>query len=122
VADRACWEQNVNVSEERVLARLLDENGYDSNDLLRRASAQHVKDELRRTTNEAFDLGICGVPTYRVFEEVRSEWRLCGLEGGLVWGQDELAVVEDLIAGWKQVESDVGGYDEKQEGEKGSKL
>jgi 2-hydroxychromene-2-carboxylate isomerase len=121
-ADRACWEQNINVSDEMVLARLLDEAGYDSKSLLQRASADHIKDGLRTITNEAFHLGICGVPTYRLFEKADGEWKLCGLEGGLIWGQDELGVVEDLIAGWRQINSDVGGYGAKPGGEKRSRL
>lgn len=47
---------------------------------------------------EAKENSICGVPTYRVLrQDIDREWQLVG---GLVWGQDKINVVEDLIAGW----------------------
>lgn len=49
-------------------------------------------------TAQAQKLGLCGVPTYRVLRKTNDgAWDNVG---GLVWGQDELNVVEDLIAGW----------------------
>lgn len=63
------------------------------------ANSQEIKTKLRNSTKEAKDAGLCGVPTYRVFRKraAEKEWKQVG---DLVWGQDELAVVEDLIAGW----------------------
>jgi hypothetical protein len=59
---------------------------------------------LRNLTAEAKALGICGVPTYRVLRQASSGgWSLAG---GIVWGQDEMSVVEDLIAGWEPETSD----------------
>lgn len=38
------------------------------------------------------------MPTYRVLRQTNDgEWKAVG---GLVWGQDETNIVEDLIAGW----------------------
>jgi len=37
-----------------------------------------------------------------VLERREGEWVP---QGGLVWGQDELGVVEDLIAGWHEEEA-----------------
>ena len=61
-------------------------------------------------------MGLCGVPTYRVLRQTdASEWKAVG---GLVWGQDEINVVEDLIAGWNpESSSEVA---EVAKGEKGA--
>jgi hypothetical protein len=68
--------------------------------LLKRASQQQIKDQLRANTDQAFKLGLCGAPTYRVLEKTdKEEWVV---NGGLVWGQDELGVVQDLVAGWRE--------------------
>jgi len=67
-------------------------------------------------TAEAKDLGLCGVPTYRVLRQTDGgEWKAVG---GLVWGQDEINVVEDVIAGWNpESSSEVA---EVAKGEKGA--
>ena len=97
--DRACWEQNLDVSKIEKLVEVLAGAGFDAEDLIKKASTQEIKDQLRRNTDEARELGLCGVPSYRVLEkDSGGSWKVCG---GLVWGQDELAVVQDLIAGWR---------------------
>ncbi|KIX97596.1 uncharacterized protein Z520_06374 [Fonsecaea multimorphosa CBS 102226] len=108
---RACWERDINVSDDKVLASYLATAGCDAAALLKKASSPQVKDILRNNTQEAVEAGICGVPSYRVFEKTDQGWVADGVEGGVIWGQDELIVVEDLVAGWKQQESSVGGYD-----------
>ncbi|KAF2124166.1 thioredoxin-like protein [Dothidotthia symphoricarpi CBS 119687] len=89
----ACWEQDANVSDEAVLAAVLNKGGFNGAELITRANAPAAKTRLRELTAEAKELGLCGVPTYRVLRDGE-------LVGGVVWGQDEIAVVEDLIAGW----------------------
>lgn len=89
----ACWENNEKVSDEGVLEEVLTKGGFDGADLIGKANAPAIKTRLRELTAEAKELGICGVPTYRVLRNDK-------LIGGLVWGQDETNVVEDLIAGW----------------------
>ena len=75
----------------------------------------------RARTKEAKDIGICGVPSYRVYRRKErqgdAEWKLFG---DIVWGQDELAVVEDLIAGSDGDEMADVGIEAKSGG--GSKL
>jgi 2-hydroxychromene-2-carboxylate isomerase len=85
---------------------VLESAGFNGADLIEKASTQAIKDQLRVNTEEAKKLGLCGVPTYRVLEKDGNEWTPAG---GLVWGQDELNVVMDLIAGWR--ESDGGVAD-----------
>ena len=89
------------MSSDDVVKSVITEAGYDGDDVLRRANGPECKAELRARTKEAKDSGLCGVPTYRVFRrrvgEGEDAWKLFG---DLVWGQDEVPVVEDLIAGW----------------------
>jgi 2-hydroxychromene-2-carboxylate isomerase len=98
VLDRACWEQNVDVADESILVQLLNDGGYDGPDLMRRARQADVKTRLRELTAQAKEYGICGVPSYRILTQAKTaEWEPVG---GIIWGQDELNVVEDVIAGW----------------------
>lgn len=95
---RACWEDNINVSNENVLKQVLDKAGYNVSDLMAKANSSETKARLRAATAEAKQLGLCGVPTYRLLRENRAgEWVY---DGNMVWGQDETNVVYDLIAGW----------------------
>lgn len=113
--DSACWEKNENVSDEGVLAHVLTKGGFDGPALVKMANAPEIKEKLRANTAEAKELGICGVPTYRVLRQYGTdEWRHVG---GLVWGQDETNVVEDLVAGW-----DPETYDGVAEPRKGEKV
>jgi 2-hydroxychromene-2-carboxylate isomerase len=81
-----------------VLAEVLSAAGYNGKELIAKANAPEIKAKLRELTAEAKERGICGVPTYRVLkEDGQGNWKNVG---GLVWGQDETNVVEDLIAGW----------------------
>ncbi|CAA9959086.1 DSBA multi-domain protein [Pyrenophora teres f. maculata] len=94
----ACWERNENVSDDAVLCSVLDQAGYNGTELIARANGAEPKAKLRALTAEAKHVGLCGVPTYQVFRKTGGgEWQAVG---GVVWGQDEINVVEDLIAGW----------------------
>jgi 2-hydroxychromene-2-carboxylate isomerase len=87
-----------------VLADVLTKGGYDGPALIKKANSPEIKAKLREYTAEAKEMGICGVPTYRVLrEDGNGAWKSVG---GLVWGQDETNVVEDLIAGWDPETSD----------------
>lgn len=108
------------MSDDKVLGEVIQEAGYDAAKILAEANSDKVKQDLRARTKEAKDVGICGVPTYRVFHKIvnssASTWQQ---SGDLVWGQDELAVVEDLIAGW---DSETGVATVEQERGRNSKL
>ncbi|KAM3422083.1 hypothetical protein BST61_g2459 [Cercospora zeina] len=118
---RSCWERNLNMSDDNVLKQVIQEAGYDATAILKEANSEKVKQELRAQTKEAKDTGICGVPTYRVFHKKlgpqASTWKQ---SGDLVWGQDEIAVVEDLIAGWDS--SSIGVAKVEEERTRNSKL
>lgn len=105
-AVRACWESNKDMSSDPILHDVIADAGYDADAILAKANSAEVKADLRARTKEAKETGICGVPSYRIFRRssaaANQEWELCS---DIVWGQDELAVVEDLIAGWDGVSS-----------------
>ena len=88
------------MSDDSTLHAVIAEAGYKNVDeIMRKANSADVKAELRARTKEAKDTGICGVPSYRVFRRKvgGGEWKLVS---DIVWGQDEIVVVEDLISGW----------------------
>lgn len=87
------------MSSDEVLKQVISETPYNADDIIQNANSDEIKKQLRACTQEAKDVGLCGVPSYRVFRRSsgESEWKRAG---DIVWGQDELAVVEDLIAGW----------------------
>ena len=89
------------MASDTVLHSVIAEAGYDAKRIITEANSPEVKQQLRTLTKEAKDAGLCGVPSYRVFRRTIGQedqaWRLAG---ELIWGQDELAVVEDLISGW----------------------
>lgn len=87
------------MSNDEVCAKVIDEAGYNARNVLTRANSPEIKQSLRARTAEAKEVGICGVPTYRVFRRraaSNDQWQQIG---DVVWGQDEVSVVEDLIAG-----------------------
>lgn len=80
------------------MAAVLDKHGFNGADLVSKANSPAIKSKLRENTAAAKATGICGVPTYRVLRQRENgNWEP---QGGLIWGQDETNVVEDLIAGW----------------------
>lgn len=103
---RGCWEDNLNMSSEEVVRNVINKAGFDGADILKRANSAEIKNRLRTLTQEAKDAGICGVPSYRVFRKTNAtgEWIQVG---GIVWGQDELGVVEDLISGWDESSDEI---------------
>lgn len=103
----ACWEKNLDMSSDDVLKQVISQAQYDADRIMQRANSDEIKKALRARTKEAKDVGLCGVPSYRIFRRGinGSDWKQVG---DLVWGQDELAVVEDLIAGGEDGVATVG--------------
>lgn len=86
------------MANDQILIRILDNGGYNGIDILKKANTPDAKRRLRELTQEAKELGLCGAPSYRVLRRLGDgQWDQVG---DLVWGQDELNVVEDLITGW----------------------
>jgi 2-hydroxychromene-2-carboxylate isomerase len=87
------------MADEKVLHAMITEAGYDADRIVDKANSPDLKQELRSRTQEAKDTGICGVPSYRIFRRNIGDrdWKLVS---DIIWGQDELVVVEDIISGW----------------------
>lgn len=73
---RAAWAEDRDIGRPEVVAGVLRSSGLDEG-LVDRAAGEEPRRRLRETTARAVALGVPGVPTYRVGEE-------------LFWGQDRL--------------------------------
>lgn len=85
----AGWKHDKDIGDPQVLSAVLSEAGFDGKALIASAQEQRVKDQLRKNTERAFAAGLCGVPSYQVND------------GSVIWGQDRLHIVADLICGWE---------------------
>ncbi|ETN41601.1 uncharacterized protein HMPREF1541_03537 [Cyphellophora europaea CBS 101466] len=116
---RGCWERNLDMASDKVLHSVIAEAGYDADSVLACANSAEVKQKLRDLTKEAKNIGLCGVPSYRVFRRTigddEQSWKL---SSDTIWGQDEIAVVEDLISGWdgKSRAFEAGAQEESRRG------
>ena len=86
---RALWQHGQNVGEHATAVAVLNEAGMKGEELVAAAESAVVKARLRENTQRAEQLGLFGVPTYVV-------------EGTtVVWGQDHLDTLLDILSGWK---------------------
>ena len=74
---RAVWANGINIGDPDALGDVLNRAGFDGSALIEQTQNPEVKALLRKNTDEAAELGLCGVPTVRVGSEV-------------FWGQDRL--------------------------------
>jgi 2-hydroxychromene-2-carboxylate isomerase len=80
----ACWAQERNIADEKVLAALLTEQGLPEA-LLERSHSQAVQERYESYTQAAIDAGVFGAPSYVI-------------DGEIFWGQDRLDFVERVLA------------------------
>ncbi len=73
----AIWKENLNLNDEIVLKELLEKNKIDSKSFLLKSIDLEIKNELKKRTEEAFEKGIFGTPTFVVNNKI-------------FWGQDRL--------------------------------
>ncbi len=90
--DRAAWADDVPVADREALGGVLQRAGFDARELLARAESPAIKDALRAHTEAARVAGACGVPSMLV--------SVADTAPQLVWGQDRLATVASLLAGF----------------------
>lgn len=83
---RAYWRDGIDISTREGLSRVLREAGHDPDDVLARAEADAIKQELRERTDEAIAAGVFGVPAFIV-------------DGQLYWGVDRMDMVERALGG-----------------------
>jgi len=80
----ACWAQERNIADDKVLLQLLDEQGLPAA-LLEQSHSQAVQVRYEAYTQQAIDVGVFGAPSYVV-------------DGEIFWGQDRLDFVERVLA------------------------
>ncbi|MBP6221640.1 MAG: 2-hydroxychromene-2-carboxylate isomerase [Limnohabitans sp.] len=80
----ACWAQDRNMADDKVLAELLSEQGLPAQ-LMDASRSQAVQERYEACTQAAIDAGVFGAPSY-------------GVDGELFWGQDRLDFVQRALA------------------------
>lgn len=80
----ACWAQERNLADDKVLAELLHEQNLPAS-LLEQSHSQAVQVRYETYTQAAIDAGVFGAPSYVV-------------DGEIFWGQDRLDFVERALA------------------------
>ena len=93
---RAAWADDHNIGDPAVLHQVLTRAGFDAAALIAAADHADVKERLRANTADAVATGVCGVPTFQVVPAGAPP-------GELVWGQDRLHVVADMLNGWTSI-------------------
>ena len=75
----------------------MNEAGFDGEALIQAAqtNVKKVKNKLLENYDLAVESGVYAVPTFQVDQ------------GELVWGNDRIDVVQDLLSGWNPDEDDV---------------
>ena len=73
----AYWKDDIDISNEENLSKVLEKCEVDINFFNEIIKQQKIKDELKKLTNDAFEMDIFGAPTFIVNEK-------------LFWGQDRL--------------------------------
>jgi carboxymethylenebutenolidase len=80
----ACWVQDRNMADDKVLAELLHEQGLPG-EWMAASRSQAVQERYETYTQAAIDAGVFGAPSYVV-------------DGEIFWGQDRLDFVERALA------------------------
>jgi carboxymethylenebutenolidase len=80
----ACWAQERNMADDKVLAQLLQEQNLPAS-LMDHSRSQAVQERYESYTQSAIDAGVFGAPSYVV-------------DGEIYWGQDRLDFVERALA------------------------
>jgi len=76
----ACWAQERNIADAKVLADLLAEQGLDAA-CMAKSLTQAVQEKYEAYTEQAIAAGVFGAPSYVV-------------DGEIFWGQDRLDFLE----------------------------
>ena len=73
----AYWKDNLDLSSEDEVLKLLEVLNIDSKAFLEKINTQSIKDDLKRLTSDAFEKEVFGAPTFIVNNKI-------------FWGQDRL--------------------------------
>ena len=81
----AYWKENLNLSSEDEIAKLLKILNIDAKSFFKEINKQSIKDNLKKLTNDAFKKEVFGAPTFIVNNKI-------------FWGQDRLEyALEELV-------------------------
>ena len=81
----AIWSSGLHLNDQAIVDKILKNININPKTFFLRLANQNVKDELRKRTQEASDMGVFGAPTFLVNNKI-------------FWGQDrlEFALKESL--------------------------
>jgi 2-hydroxychromene-2-carboxylate isomerase len=82
----AAWSQGLDITREDVVADAIQMNGEDAHEVLKRTQEPGTKQALLDATDNAIALGLFGVPTFKVDDQ-------------LFWGDDRFTDVVNYCAG-----------------------
>jgi 2-hydroxychromene-2-carboxylate isomerase len=82
--DRAMWVDAKNMNDAAVVQAVLQQAGFDPEQMLKLSSDPAVKDDLKVATQEAVARGVFGAPTFFVGDQ-------------MFWGQDRLDFVKEAL-------------------------
>ncbi|MBV69929.1 MAG: hypothetical protein CMH52_01145 [Myxococcales bacterium] len=91
---RAAWAEGRVIDDPAVLADIIAEAGFDAESVLAKTTDATVKAALRDNTEEARQIGACGVPTFHLIHPKAEHDPL------LLWGQDRIHMLERALLGW----------------------
>lgn len=81
----ALWIKELDVDDEKILSKILDETGLNSNDILSFGKSTECREILDQYTNQAIKSDVFGAPTFIIEDQI-------------YWGQDRLDFVERHLA------------------------
>jgi 2-hydroxychromene-2-carboxylate isomerase len=81
---RATWAEECDMNDPAVVSRVLQDAGFDAEQLLALAGEPAVKEHLKSQTQEAVARGVFGAPTFFVGD-------------AMYWGQDRLDFVKEAL-------------------------
>ncbi len=92
----ACWGQGMDITSPSPLIHIANQCDIDGEKLLLSANEDSVKSKLRHNTDHAVQIGVFGVPTLKIDEE-------------LFWGSDRMHHVEAYLDG--RLTIDMAGFE-----------
>ena len=85
---RALWAEDRDIGQPEVVHQVLTESGLEADALIEGTKTPKIKNLLRANTESAQAAGVCGVPSYQI-------------ENHIIWGQDRLHFLQEMIDGWR---------------------
>ena len=78
----AIWQDGLNLNDENIIQKILKNLNVNPKTFLLRSASSSVKDSLRKRTNEAYEKGIFGAPSFVANNKI-------------FWGQDRIEFALD---------------------------